>query len=129
MQKIVKHFAMAVATLIGLGTAGAASANPTIIINDSNGGLVSYDTTTKVSTVLGNTGTVMYDIAFNNGGDLFGVDGGTLFKLSTTGGATTVLGSMGVRSSTAWSSARTARCTGRATIICTSSTPAMGRPA
>ncbi|APX67242.1 PEPxxWA-CTERM sorting domain-containing protein [Sphingomonas sp. gentR] len=95
MQKIVKHFAMAVATLIGLGTAGAASANPTIIINDSNGGLVSYDTTTKVSTVLGNTGTVMYDIAFNNGGDLFGVDGGTLFKLSTTGGATTVLGSMG----------------------------------
>ena len=52
MQKIVKHFAMAVATLIGLGAAGTASANPTIIINDSNGGLVSYDTTTKVSTVL-----------------------------------------------------------------------------
>ncbi len=85
MQKIVKHFAMAVATLIGLGAAGTASANPTIIINDSNGGLVSYDTTTKVSTVLGNTGTVMFDIALNSGGDLFGVDGGTLFKISTSG--------------------------------------------
>ncbi|GAM02036.1 MULTISPECIES: PEPxxWA-CTERM sorting domain-containing protein [Sphingomonas] len=95
MQKIVKHFAMAVATLIGLGAAGTASANPTIIINDSNGGLVSYDTTTKVSTVLGNTGTVMFDIALNSGGDLFGVDGGTLFKISTSGGATTALGSMG----------------------------------
>jgi hypothetical protein len=95
VQKIVKHFAMAVATLIGLGAAGTASANPTIIINDSNGGLVSYDTTTKVSTVLGNTGTVMFDIALNSGGDLFGVDGGTLFKISTSGGATTALGSMG----------------------------------
>jgi hypothetical protein len=95
VQKIVKHFAMAVATLIGLGAAGTASANPTIIINDSNGGLVSYDTTTKVSTVLGNTGTVMFDIALNSGGDLFGVDGDTLFKISTSGGATTALGSMG----------------------------------
>ncbi len=95
VQKIVKFFAMMAATLVGLGAASAASASPTILINDANGSLVSYDTATKTSTVLGKTGTTMFDIALNNGGDLFGVDGGSLFKISQSTGASTMLGSLG----------------------------------
>ncbi|WP_322964289.1 PEPxxWA-CTERM sorting domain-containing protein [Sphingomonas fuzhouensis] len=93
MRKIVKYIAMVAATVVGLGSAGAASAG-TIIINDSKGGLVSYDTTTKVSTVLSkSSGTTMYDIAMNAGGDLFGVNGGTLYKM-TTAGVSTAIGSL-----------------------------------
>lgn len=93
MRKIVKYIAMVTATMVGLGTAGAASAG-TIIINDSNGGLVSYDTTTKTNTVLSkSSGTTMFDIAVNTGGDLFGVDGGTLYKMSTNG-VSTAIGSL-----------------------------------
>ncbi|WP_322539207.1 PEPxxWA-CTERM sorting domain-containing protein [Sphingomonas sanguinis] len=94
MRKIIKYITMVTASVVGLGTASAASAG-TIIINDSNGGLVSYDTTTKASTVLAKSGCpTLFDIAMNAGGDLFGVDGGTLYKLSTTGVAT-ALGSLG----------------------------------
>jgi hypothetical protein len=93
MRKIIKYIAMMTATVVGLGTATAASAG-TIIINDANGGLVSYDTTTKVSTVLSkSSGTTMFDIAINAGGDLFGVDGGTLYKMTTTG-VSTAIGSL-----------------------------------
>ena len=79
MKKFVKYIAMMAATLVGLGAAGTASANPTILINDSDGSLVSYDTVTKSSTFLSKTNTTMFDIALNAGGDLFGVDGDTLF--------------------------------------------------
>ena len=86
---------MMVCSVVGLGTAGAASANPTILINDANGSIVSYDTVTRASTVLSKTNTQMFDIALNSGGDLFGVDGGTLFKIAPTTGVTTRLGSLG----------------------------------
>ena len=74
MKKFVKYIAMMAATLVGLGAAGTASANPTILINDSDGSLVSYDTVTKSSTFLSKTNTTMFDIALNAGGDLFGVE-------------------------------------------------------
>ena len=95
VKKFVKYIAMMAATLVGLGAAGTASANPTILINDSDGSLVSYDTVTKSSTFLSKTNTTMFDIALNAGGDLFGVDGGTLFKISQSTGATATLGSLG----------------------------------
>lgn len=95
MKKIFKYFTVLVSVLIGLGAAGAANANPTILINDSNGNLISYDTVTKGSTVISNTGRVMFDIALSSGGDLLGVNGGTLFKISPTSGVATVLGSLG----------------------------------
>ncbi|WP_294239754.1 PEPxxWA-CTERM sorting domain-containing protein [uncultured Sphingomonas sp.] len=95
MQTFVKYLAMLLLSLIGLGTAGVANASPTILINDANGSLVSYDTATKVSTVLSTTCDTMYDIALNPGGDLYGVDGGTLYRISTASGATTMLGSLG----------------------------------
>lgn len=96
MRKIFKYIALMTATVVGLGTAGMASAAPTIIINDSNGGLVSYDTATKVSTVISkSSSTTMFDIALNAGGDLFGVDGGSLYKISQSTGVSTMLGSMG----------------------------------
>lgn len=95
MRTFVKYLTMATATMVGLGMAGAAQAGPTILINDSNGGLVSYDTATRTRTVLGECGPTMYDIALNTGGDLFGVDGGTLFSVSTSNGAATMLGSLG----------------------------------
>lgn len=95
MRTIFKHFAALVCAVVGLGTAGVANANPTILINDANGNLISYDTVTKASTTLSNTGGAMFDIAQNAGGDLFGVNGGTLFKISPTTGATTTLGQLG----------------------------------
>lgn len=95
MRTLFKHFAALICAVVGLGTAGVASANPTILINDSNGNLISYDTVTKASTRLSNTGSTMFDIAQNSGGDLFGVNGSTLFKISPTTGATTTLGSLG----------------------------------
>ncbi|MGI4879492.1 MAG: hypothetical protein ACRYG4_18620, partial [Janthinobacterium lividum] len=52
------------------GLAVPAVAAPTVWINDSNANLAKVNAVTGVATVVGNTGQVLTDIAFDSAGDL-----------------------------------------------------------
>ena len=68
-----------------------------VYLSGSKGELETYNTTTNVVKSLGNTGTVLFDIAVTTNGTLYGVDGtSNLYTVSTSGnGALTTIGSTG----------------------------------
>ena len=77
-----------------LGILPAFSA-PTLWINDSAGNLGTVDVATGNVNVIGNSGRVLTDIAFDSAGNLFGVDFDNLYSVNATTGATTLIGSLG----------------------------------
>lgn len=74
-----------------------AAADPLLWIDDDTGRLGRVDVATGAVTIVGNMGVVMYDIAFDPLGNLFGIGGGnTLYRINTTTAAATFIGSLGL---------------------------------
>jgi PEP-CTERM motif len=71
-----------------------ASAHATFI-SASNGNIYNLDVSTNTSTLIGNTGAVMFDIA-SNSTTLYGVaDGSRLYSINTTTASATLIGNIG----------------------------------
>jgi VCBS repeat-containing protein len=84
--------------IMGGNASGNSPAPLTLWANDGHANLFRIDVNaagegTKV--LVGNTGTVMVDIAMGADGRLFGVSGNSLFSINTTNGASTFVGHMG----------------------------------
>ncbi len=78
-----------------LFAAFASHADPILTVSTGGGQLANVDVATGTTTVLGNTGVVLTDIAFSPTGDLFGISFNDLYKVNPTTGATTLVGSLG----------------------------------
>src|SRR4051794_24673486 len=75
--------------------AAASSSGPLVYLCDNAGRLGTLDLTTKAVHVIGNIGVVLTDIAFAPGGTLYGVSFTNFYKVSTTTGKATRIGSLG----------------------------------
>jgi hypothetical protein len=73
-----------------------ALAAPTLWISDSNSNLARVDVATGLGTVVGNTGTILTDIAFDSSGNLYGISFTNLYRVNTTSAALTLVGSLGL---------------------------------
>lgn len=64
-------------------------------ISDASGKLGTIDLSTNTVTVIGNTGVVLFDIAWSPSGELWGVDNYRVYKINSTTAQITVVGSLG----------------------------------
>jgi hypothetical protein len=71
-----------------------AHADPIIWVDDSVGNIGKVDVPTGAVTFVGNAGVVLTDIAFDPKGNLYGIDFGNLYSISTTTGAATKIASL-----------------------------------
>jgi PEP-CTERM motif len=94
----MKKLGLAVAAALLLS--GAAQAAPILWISDDNGNLATVDVATNTSVLIGNSGVDLTDIAFDAGGNLFGVaftgSNSTLYRVNTATAALTSIGLLGV---------------------------------
>ena len=79
----------------------AAHAAPTLWVSTGNAGLSTVDVATGATSFIGGTGLSLTDIAFNPSGDLYGISFSSLYKVNSSSGATTLVGSLGSVSGTA----------------------------
>ena len=66
-----------------------------IYVSDGAGQLAVVDSSTGAVSNTVSVGTVMFDIAFDNSGALWGVDSGNLFQIDASTGSTTFVGGLG----------------------------------
>ena len=94
---MIKKFHPARAHLLALclSAAGAASAAPTLWVDDSAGNLGKVDVATGAVTLVGSMGVTMTDIAFDPSGNLYGISFSDLYSINSTTAAITHIGSLG----------------------------------
>lgn len=63
-------------------------------VDDANGEIGKVDVTTGAVTLVGNSGRILTDIAFDPNGNLFGIDQTNLYRINTTNGAATVVAAL-----------------------------------
>ena len=73
----------------------AAHAAPTLWVSTGGAGLATVDVATGATSFIGNTSVALTDIAFNPSGDLYGISFSSLYKVNSSTGATTLVGSFG----------------------------------
>lgn len=78
-----------------------AAAGPILYIDDSSGVLGKVDVQTGATTVIGSTGQILTDIAFDPTGHLFGITFTSLYSIDPTTAAATFIGSLGISSANA----------------------------
>jgi hypothetical protein len=74
----------------------ASASGPLVYLCDSAGRLGTLDLTTKAVHVIGSLGVVLTDIAFAPNGTLYGISFSNFYKVNTTTGKATRIGSLGV---------------------------------
>ena len=74
----------------------ASASGPLVYLCDSAGRLGTLNLTTKAVHVIGSLGVVLTDIAFAPNGTLYGISFTSFYKVSTTTGRATRIGSLGV---------------------------------
>lgn len=91
-------------TLTALALASAATlaqAGPLLYLSTGAAELGTVDSTTGAVALIGSTGVVMTDIAFDNSGQLWGISFSDLYKIDKNTGASTLVGGLGSVSGTA----------------------------
>lgn len=73
----------------------AAHAAPTLWVSTGGAGLATVDVATGATSFIGNTSTALTDIAFSPSGELYGISFSSLYKVNSSTGATTLVGSLG----------------------------------
>jgi hypothetical protein len=76
-------------------------ATPILTVSTGGAQLATVDVATGATTIIGNTGVVLTDIAFSPTGDLFGISFTSLYRVNPTTAATTLVGGLGAVSGTA----------------------------
>jgi hypothetical protein len=75
--------------------AAVAHAAPILTVSTGGGQLATVDVATGATAVIGSTGVALTDIAYSPSGDLFGITFSSLYRVSSTTGATTFVGGLG----------------------------------
>jgi hypothetical protein len=91
---------LAVALWVVLGVSHVIAA-PTLWVDDANGNIGTVDVATGAATVIGNSGVMLTDIAFDPTGNLFGVSFTNLYSINKTTGVATDIGALGISSANA----------------------------
>ena len=86
---------LALALGLFASSAAALAANPILWVSDSSSRLETIDVVTGATTLVGTMGAVMFDIAFSPSGQLYGIDGTSLYSINSNNGVTTVIGGSG----------------------------------
>ncbi|RYY06752.1 MAG: PEP-CTERM sorting domain-containing protein [Alphaproteobacteria bacterium] len=94
-RTIATMLGMGLATLILVDSANATPSRP-LYIDDDFGQIGLVDLGTRTVTVLGQSGVLFTDIAFNTAGDLYGTSFTSLYSINKTTGAATLVGDYGV---------------------------------
>ena len=81
-----------IALLILLLAATLSKAGPILWIDDSAGRIGKVDVATGSATLVGNSGIVLTDIAFDPTGNLYGISFSNLYSINTATGAATLIG-------------------------------------
>lgn len=89
-----RHIAAA-AVLSVTAWCGGAYADPVIWVDDNTGRLGTIDVGTGAVTIVGSMGVVMWDIAFDPLGNLFGTNGTSLYRIDKSTAVATPVGSLG----------------------------------
>ncbi len=76
----------------GLALSSVASAGQMLWVGDEHGNLGTVDIATGAVNVIGNMGTAMTDIAFDNHGNLYGITFNSLFRIDTATAGITHIG-------------------------------------
>jgi hypothetical protein len=97
--KITINLVIAV-TIFLLSVTGVEAA-PVLWVDDAFGNLGTVDVATGAVTVIGNTGVVLTDIAFDPNGKLFGISFSNLYTINTTTAAATLIGPLGTSAANA----------------------------
>jgi len=92
-MKSAKKVLCAVAAALAMA---GATASPILWIDDSSGNIGTVDVATGTATLIGNSGVVLTDIAFDPSGNLYGISFTNLYKINKTTGAATNVGSLGI---------------------------------
>ncbi len=74
---------------------GAASAEPTLWIDDADGRLGKVDVATGAVTIVGVMRVTMTDIAFDPAGSLYGISSNSLYRINPASAAITLVGNLG----------------------------------
>jgi hypothetical protein len=86
---------LAVSLLVVACGAGTARAGQILWIDDAFGNIGTVDVSTGASTVIGNSGVNLTDIAFDPNGNLYGVSFTSLYTINTQNGHATLVGNLG----------------------------------
>jgi hypothetical protein len=90
------HFTKSALTAITLlASALTAHAAPVLWLSTGSNQLATVDVATGATSVVGNTGVFLTDIAFDPTGNLYGISFDSLYSVSKTNGSTTLIGSLG----------------------------------
>lgn len=81
-------------SLFLFGLAGVASGT-TIYVGTSDANLYTVDTNTLTASLIGPTSVILTDVAFDDSGNLWGVDFGSFYSINKNTGATSLIGSTG----------------------------------
>lgn len=92
IKMVIKNILLGAVTL---SAATSLSAAPTVYVADENGNLATVDVTTGTATLIGNSGIVLTDIAFDNNGQLYGISFDELYRVDRTTAALTAIGATG----------------------------------
>jgi hypothetical protein len=98
MRKLKKFLVVVVALCMGLGisqTVAASVGGPVLWIDDVSGNIGTVDVSTGTATLIGNSGVILTDIAFDPSGNLWGVSFTNLYSINKVTGLATNIGSLG----------------------------------
>lgn len=84
-----------VASLVAMAAGAASAADPVLWVSDSAGRLETINVVTGATSLVGNMGRAMFDIAFDPTGQLYGIDGSALYSIDSNTAAATLIGGSG----------------------------------
>lgn len=100
-MSIVRFTKSALAAAALMASALVAHAAPILWLSTTANELATVDVATGTTTVVGNTGVFLTDIAFDPLGNLYGISFTSLYSVDKMNGSTTLIGSLGGVSGTA----------------------------
>jgi hypothetical protein len=96
----MKRFFVALALLV-TAAVSTATAGPIMFVHDSSGNLGRVDVATGTTSLIGNMGAVMTDIAFDPTGNLYGITFTGLYSINALTGASAFIGGLGLNGANA----------------------------
>lgn len=94
-MSLVRFTKSALAAAALMTSALMAHAAPVLWLSTTANELATVDVATGTTTVIGNTGVFLTDIAFDPSGNLFGISFSNLYSVDKMNGSTTLIGSLG----------------------------------
>jgi hypothetical protein len=96
LTSVIRPAVLAAAAVVACSSTAAMAVGPSLWVSDVDGNLGVVDVSTGNVSIIGNTGFLLTDLAFDSNGDLWGMNFTSLYRVNTTTAAATLVGSHGV---------------------------------